>query len=254
MLVGMLNWTVGIGRFDIIHATSSLAPFALCPRKGHLERALRVFGYLKNYPNKRIVVDSWDPIFTRGDLSCYSKLVEDFKEEYPKAIDGIDNYLPPPLVDKLAITVFVDSDHAHDKLTRQSITGLIMIVGRTAVFYYSKLQGAVQTSTYSTEFIAMRHAVEEVVALRYMFRYLGVNVGTASSVYGENLGVIHNATIRDILLKKKHVAISYHKVCEAVAACIIFPIKISSADNFADCLTKSFPIADHNRLINGIFY
>ena len=100
----------------------------------------------------------------------------------------------------------------------------------------------------------IHHAVEEVVALRYMLRCLGVNFDTASAVYGDNLGVIHDATIKDSLLKKKHVAISYHKVCEAVAAVIIVPIKIASADNFAECLTKSLPIADHNRSINGLFY
>ena len=41
---------------------------------------------------------------------------------------------------------------------------------------------------------------------------------------------------------------------EEVAAGIIVPIKIALADNFADYLTKSLPIADHNRSINGIFY
>ena len=140
MLVGMLNWTVGIGRFKVAHATSSLARFASCPRKGHLDHALRVFGYLKKYPNKRIVVDSRYPIFTGGYLSFYYKLVEDFKEEYPGDVEEIDDYLPPPLVDELAITVFVDSDYAHDKVTRRSTTGLIILVSRTPVFYYSKLQ------------------------------------------------------------------------------------------------------------------
>ena len=72
----------------------------------------------------------------------------------------------------------------------------------------------------------MRHAVEEVVDLRYMLICLGVNVDTASEVYGDNLGVIQNATIKDSLLKKKHVAIIYHKMREAVAAGIILPIKI----------------------------
>ena len=33
MLFGMLNWIVGIGRFDIAHATSLLARFASFPRK-----------------------------------------------------------------------------------------------------------------------------------------------------------------------------------------------------------------------------
>ena len=69
--------------------------------------------------------------------------MEDFKEEYPEAVEDIDNYIPPPLVDDLAVTVFVNSDHAHDKVTRQSITGIIMIVGRNPVFCYSKRQGSV---------------------------------------------------------------------------------------------------------------
>ena len=102
--------------------------------------------------------------------------------------------------------------------------------------------------------MAMRHAVEEVVALRYMLRCLGVNVDTASAVYGDNLGFIHNATIKDILLKKKHVVIRYQKVREEVSAGIIVPIKIELAENFADCLTNFLPIANHNRLINGLFY
>ena len=127
-----------------------------------------------------------------------------------------------------------------------------MLVDTTPVFYHSKQQGSVETFTYSVEFMAMRHDVEEVVALRYMLRCLGVNADTASALYGYNFGVIQNSTIKDILLKKNHIAISYHKVYEAVAAGIIVPIKIPSADNFAYCLTKSLPIADHNRLINGI--
>ena len=170
------------------------------------------------------------------------------------AVENVDKYLPPPLVDELAITVFVDSDHAHDKVNCRSITGIIMLVGRTNLLYYSKQQVAVETSNYSAEFMTMSHAVEEVVALRYMLRCLGVNVDTASAVYRDNLGVIQNATIKDNLLKKKHVVISYHKVREAFAAGIIVLIKIASAENFADCLTKSLPVANHNRLINGLFY
>ena len=150
--------------------------------------------------------------------------------------------------------MFLDSAHAYDKVTRRSITGLIILFGKTPVFYYSKRQGAVKTSTYYAEFMKMRHAVEEVVALRYMLRCLGVNVDTASAVYGDNLGVIQNATIKNSLLKKKHVVIIYHKVREAVAAGIIILIKIALTDNFAYCLNKSLPIANHNWLINGIFY
>ena len=87
-----------------------------------------------------------------------------------------------------------------------------------------------------------------------MLRCLGLNIDTASEVYRYNLGIIQNATIKNSLLKNKHVAIIDHKVCESVSEGIIVPIQMASADNFAECLTKSLPISDHNRLINGIFY
>ena len=144
-------------------------------------------------------MDSRYPIITGGYLSHYSKLVENFKEEYPEATEEIYEYLPPPLFDDLENTVFVHSNHAHDRAPRRSITGFIMLVGRTPVFYYIKRTGALETSTYYAEFMAMSHAVEEVVSLRCMLRYLGVNVDTTYEVYGDNLGVIQNDTIKDSL-------------------------------------------------------
>ena len=129
-----------------------------------------------------MVVYSWYPIITWEDLIYYSKLVEDFKEDYPDAMEEINEGLPLPLIDNLAITVLVNYDNARVKVTRWSITGIIILVGRTSVFYYSKRKVVAETSYYSAEFMAMRHAVEEVVALGYMLRSLGVNVDTASEV------------------------------------------------------------------------
>ena len=254
MLIGMLNWIAGIGRFDIAHSTTTLARFSSCPRKGHMERALRVFGYLKKRPNRRVVMDSRDPIITGGDFDKADQLAAKLREDYPDAAELLDTDLPPPLVDEIAITAFVDSDHAHDKVTRRSMTGIIILLGRTPVFYHSKRQGSVETSTYSAEFMAMRTAVEELISLRYMLRCLGVRVETAVYLFGDNLGVIQNATIKDSLLKKKCVAISYHRVREAAAASIVLPLKIGSKDNFADHLMKSLVLADFERLVSALFH
>ena len=143
------------------------------------------------------------------------------------------------MIDELEIPAFIDSDHAHDKITRRSITGLLVLIGRTPVFFLSKRQGAIETSTYGAEFCAMRTAVEEVQSIRYMLRCLGVKVKHASLVCGDNKGVIQNSTISDSLLKKKNVAIAYHKTREAAAAGIIHPIKVDGKNNFADLLTKA---------------
>jgi hypothetical protein len=239
MLIGILNWVTCLGRIDIAFAASSLSRFSACPREGHLNRVLRVFGYLKKNKNRRVIVDSRDPIYVGGEDAMQQDFTQSFQNQYPDAKEEIDAKIPPPLIDEIEITAFVDSDHAHDLTTRRSITGLLILVGRTPVFILSKRQGAIETSTYGAEFCGMRTAVEEVQSVRYMMRCLGVKVSYASLVCGDNLAVIQNCTVSDSLLKKKHVAIAYHKSREAAAAGMIHPMKVLSKDNFADLLTKA---------------
>jgi hypothetical protein len=241
-----------IGRIDVAHATSSLSRFTACPRKGHLERLLRVFGFLKKRPNWRIVVDSQDPIYEGGEDLLSRDFTKELGDQYPGAFEEIDANLPKPLINEIEITVFVDSDHAHDKVSRRSITGLLIFVGRTPVFYTSKRQGAIETLTYGAEFCGMKTAVEELIAVRYMLRCLGVKVEHASMICGDNLGVIQNATISESLLKKKHVAIAYHKTREAAAAGICHPIKMGGVNNFADTLTKAQTIETFARWSVGL--
>ena len=239
MLIGMLNWITCLGRMDVAFATTSLSRFTACPRKGHMARALRIFGYLKKNKNRRIIVDSRDPILIGGKDALERDYTDLFKDMYPEAAEEVDADVPTPLIDELQITTFVDSDHAHDKVTRRSITGILILVGRTPVFFSSKRQGAIETSTYGAEFCAMRSAVEEVQSVRYMLRCLGVKVTYATLLCGDNNGVIQNCTIHDSLLKKKHVAIAFHKTREAAAAGIVHPIKTGSKNNYSDMLTKA---------------
>lgn len=146
----------------------------------------------------------------------------------------------------------MDSDHAHDKITRRSITGLVVFVGRTPVLYFSKRQGAIETSTYGAEFMAMKTAVEEVISVRYMLRCLGVKVSKPTNIMGDNRSVILNSTVPSSLLKKKHVAISYHKTREATAAQICRPIKTRGEWNFADVCTKAQVTKTHATLVGGM--
>ena len=72
MLMGTLIWVVGLGISDVAHATSSLSRFSVCPREGHLARALRVSGFLKKRPNRRYVVNSRD-LISRGGKEALGK-------------------------------------------------------------------------------------------------------------------------------------------------------------------------------------
>ena len=186
------------------------------------------------------------------------ELGKDFTQElgdlYPDAAEELDANLPTPLVEDISITVFVNSNHGHDKVTRRSISGLIAFLGRMPAFYLSKSQGAIETSTYGAEFCTMKTGVKETIAIRYMMRCLGVNVETASLLCGDNMGVIQKSTINSSLLKNKHVAILYHKTREAAASGTVHPIKTDLTINYADVLTRSQNLKTFQLITGSYFY
>jgi hypothetical protein len=46
-LIGAMQWAVSIGSLDIATTVMSLSSFHAMPRRGHLERAKRISGYLQ---------------------------------------------------------------------------------------------------------------------------------------------------------------------------------------------------------------
>jgi hypothetical protein len=86
------------------------------------------------------------------------------------------------------------------------------------VIWYSKRQNTVETSTFGSEFVAMRIAVELVESLRYKLRMFGVPIEGPTNVFCDNEAVTENAIFPESTLKKKHNAIAYHRTREAVAA------------------------------------
>jgi hypothetical protein len=250
-LLGMGIWMVVIGRPDICFAVSSLSRFGAAPRSTHLELMFHVYGYLKKFPTKSIAVDSTDIDMSR--LKEVEKLQCDFLKEYSDATEDMDNF-PPPRGRPLQTTFLVDSDHAHDRRTRRSVTGIVGFVGSTPVLWSSKRQGAVASSTYAAEFMALRQGTEECINMRYMLRCLGVPVTNASYLFGDNLGVIQNSSNPESDIKKKHVAISYHMVREAIAAKIVFPYWIKGQFNLSDIMTKQIGGPEFRSLVDTIFW
>ena len=98
----------------------------------------------------------------------------------------------------------------------------------------------------------MRQAVEEAISLRYMLQCLGVPVSKPTSLFGDNYGSIQSASIPDSELKKKHIAISYHFVREAIAAKIINANWVPTQANLADCCTKALGPIVFNDLVSDM--
>jgi hypothetical protein len=68
------------------------------------------------------------------------------------------------------MSCFVDADHAGCRVTRRSHTGIIIFVNRAPILWYSKRQNTVESSTFGSEFVAMRIAIEMIECLRYKLR------------------------------------------------------------------------------------
>jgi hypothetical protein len=136
------------------------------------------------------------------------------------------------------INVFVDANHAGNRLTRRSHTGILIYLNRSPIIWYSKAQKTVESSTFGSEFVALHAATETIKALRYKLRMMGIPLDGPANVLVDNYSVTKNSTIPHSMLQPKHNAICYHCVCEAVAAQIIQIAYIPSAENLADLFTK----------------
>ena len=116
-----------------------------------------------------------------------------------------------------------------------------MFLGSTPIQWRSKRQNTTAGSTFEAEYVAYRNAVDEIKATRFLLRSMGLKVSGPSALYGDNLGMIMNVYEYRSPLKKKHLAICYHRCREAVAAGIIVAGKIHTKLNLSDILTKALP-------------
>lgn len=249
MLIGVAQWLVCCGRMDVNHAVTSLSRFNAAPREGHLEMLLRVFGYLKKFRNKWIQFNPGKFKVEKANI-----LQADFLEKYSDATEDVEPGLPEPLGTPMQTSICTDSDHAHDVVTRRSITGVLVYVGLTPVSSVSRRQTAIASSTYEAEFMAMRTATQEAKVIRNLLRSFGIPLDGPTLLFGDSLGVIQQASFVDADLSKKHVAISYHLVRESIAAGIILPYWIGTEDNLADILTKPLAPTAFIKLCHEIYW
>ena len=88
-LVGMAEWAVQIGSFDICYALTSLNRFSEAPREGNLKRLIKIFVYLQEMPadSKSIVVSAKDIGEIKGkgsDLKVWLEKYPDASERLPR--------------------------------------------------------------------------------------------------------------------------------------------------------------------------
>jgi hypothetical protein len=233
-LIGSLQWLITLGRFDIATAVMSMSRFRVAPRVGHLDRLKRIYGYARKMKNGAIRV--------RTDVPDYSNLPE-VSHDWTTSVYGsvkelLPHNAPIALRKHVKLTSYVDANLYHDMITGRSVTGVLHLINQTPFEWFSKRQATVETATYGSEFVAARIAVEQIMDVRTTLRFLGVPILGKSLLFGDNQSVIISSTEPQSPINKRHNALSYHRVREAIAAGIVDFRKVLGAENVADILSK----------------
>ena len=238
-LIGILRWIVELGRVDICLEVSMMSSHMAMPREGHLEQLFHIFSYLSKYHNTELVFDPSDPVI---DESKYQR--RDWTSSEFGHLQGKRTFPPnAPAPRGLGFTIRakVDADHGADTVTRRSRTGFLVYINSALVYFMSKKQTSVETSSFGSEFTAMKQCCEYLKGLRYKLQMMGIPCDGPAYIEADNQSVLANTTIPDSTLKKKSQSIAYHMVREGVARDEWRTAYVNTADNEADLLTKQLP-------------
>ena len=237
-LIGILRWTVELGRVDICCEVSMLSSCLALPREGHLEQLFHIFAYLKKKHNTEMV---FDPSYPDIDGSKFER--QDWSDTVYG--DNLKEDLPPNMPEARGFgfitSVYVDADHAGDTITRRSRTGFLVYCNSALVHWMSKKQNSIETSSFGSEFCAMKMATEYVRGLRFKLRMMGISCDDPTFVYADNQSVLANTTMPQSMLKKKSNSIAYHFVREGCAKDEWRTTYVNTHDNPSDILTKPLP-------------
>ena len=236
-LIGILRWMVELGRVDLCTEVSMMSSHLCMPRKGHLEQLFHVFGYLKKHHNAEM---PFDPSTPDMDMAKFPR--QDWSQSiYGDVGEALPPNMPKPLGREMVMRVYIDSDHAGESLTRRSRTGFIVYLNKAPIYWMSKKQASCETSTFGSEFCAMKQGTEYVRGLRYKLRMLGIPCTSPTYTFGDNQSVLANTTAPTSQLKKKSNSIAYHFVREGSAKDEWRTTYVNTHENPADLLTKPLP-------------
>ena len=149
--------------------------------------------------------------------------------------------MPEPRGLGFIMCAYVNANHARDLTTCISQSGFLVYLNSSPIYWLSKKQKGVKTSSFGSEFTAMRLCTEYVCGLRYKLRMLGIPCDYPTFVYGDNQSVLANTSVPDSTLKKKCQSIAYHFVREGCAKDEWRTAYVNTHLNPADLLTKTLP-------------
>ena len=113
---------------------------------------------------------------------------------------------------------------------------------RSPILWSSKKQRSIETSSFGSEFMALKTAMEIICSLRYKVRMMGIPIDEVTHIMVDNMSMVYNTTRPESTLKKKSKSIAYHFIRESAVAKEIKIQHVGTKVNMSDMLLKKpFP-------------
>ena len=117
-----------------------------------------MFAYIKRNHNSEMIYDSSDPVI---DESLFNKNYWTASEFGFSLEELLPKNMPQPCGMGFVMRSYVDANHASESITRRSRTGFHVYVNCALVYWMSKKQKNVETSSFGYEFIAMKQCTKK---------------------------------------------------------------------------------------------
>ena len=226
-VVGMLLYLSGNTRPDITFAVSQVARFTHAPKQSHAIAVKRIARYLAGTS-------------TMGIIVCMSS--------------------------GLSLTSYVDADFAglykrdpdHEPTSAKSRTGYIIKLGDCPLVWKSQLQHGICLSTSESEYSALSQNMRVLLPIRdILLEFVqivkipsnlhSVNNTINTTVHEDNSSALLLATNQRITSRTRYYNVKWHFFWDHVKKGNIKVVKVASADQCADYLTKGLVIVIFER-------
>lgn len=200
-IIGALMYIAVGTRLDIAFAVNRLSQFLDAHSEVHWKMAKRILRYLKATPNIGIKYSTTDS--NQNILSLYS-----------------------------------DADFANCVTTRKSVSGGIALLNGGPIAWLSRKQSIVSTSTTEAEYVAAHDIVKEGLWLIGLLKDLNCTQDKPVVLYCDNSAAVSLISGDADPRRTKHIDVKFHFVKEASRNRVIKIVRIPTAEQLADILTK----------------
>ena len=92
--------------------------------------------------------------------------------------------MPDPRGKSVHLTLYVNADHTFDLVTHWSVTRVVVMANNTSIFWVSKCQKTVESSTYGLKLVSAKIAIELILELWCMLYMIGVPLDGPALILG----------------------------------------------------------------------